>query len=276
MDARKFPFGVRLLGFGAPETAAIAERLAQAPHHGPAYACLPEHSLQEPDLLIVNGDELKALALMSAAGTSDMRPALIVGARAVALPHPHASRPLDWDRIFAQLAQLIEKRADAASLIAAHGMPAIVERRRRERIDFDLTDPAQYRRMRRAPERGALLMVDVSGAACAHVAQLLAKYHIAAAWVDGVAAAIFACRERPVSLILINTSTPGVDAYQLCAAVKALETATRTTVVFLIDAAFGYDPQRARAAGAEGTLERPVADQHLLAAIQKIMALEKG
>ncbi len=275
MNLSKFPFGVRLIGFSATEQRTIAERLEQAPADGPAYACLPEHSLQDPDLFIANGDELKTLALLSAAGPSDMRPALIVGAGLVALPHPHADRPLDWDKVFVQLAHLIDKRADAVSRIAAHGLPVVTERRRGERLDFDLTDPAHYQRMRRAPPRGALLMVDVSAVSCAHVAKLLSRYNIATEWVDNAAAAVQMCRDKPVAAILINTATPGLDPYQLSAAVKALETTSRTAIVFLIDAAFEYDPQMARAAGVEGSLHKPAADQHLLSAIQKIMALEQ-
>ena len=275
MNASKFPFGVRLIGFSAAERHTIARRLEQPPPQGPAYACLPEHSLQEPDLFIANGDELKALALLSAAGPSDMRPALIVGGGSVALPHPHAPRPLDWDQVYAQLAHLIERRADAVSRIAAHGLPVISERRRGERLDFDLTDPAEYQRMRRAPARGTLLMVDLGGESCAHVAQLLGKYNIATQWTDNANAALALCREKRVSAILINCATPGLDPYQLCASVKALETSWRTAVVLLIDDGFEYDVQRACATGVEGSLHKPVADQQLLSAIQKIMALEK-
>jgi DNA-binding NarL/FixJ family response regulator len=92
-------------------------------------------------------------------------------------------------------------------------------------------------------------------------------------WTDRAGTAVRLCDETPVSVLMINTSTPQVDPYRLCADVKCLEASQRTAVVFLVGRSFSYDAPRARAAGVRGLLDKPVADRHLYTAIKKLMSL---
>lgn len=85
--------------------------------------------------------------------------------------------------------------------------------------------------------------------------------------------AVRLCEETPVAVVLINTSTPGIDPYALCAAIKARPEAARVAVVLLVGPTFAYDAARAAAAGVRGFLDKPVADRHLLGAIKKLLSL---
>lgn len=274
MHSSKFPFAVRLIGFAAPEFAEICAALAQAPPVGPSYFCLLEDSLQEPDLYIVNGDDLPALAALSGANPTDITPALLIGAPAPAFAFPQLPRPLDGARMHQLLAGLVHKRAQALAHLTARGLPPVViERRRKARLDIDLTDPAQHEQKRKEPPSGAILIVDKGGAFRDHVAKVFGPRRWPVEWTDSAGAAVRLCDETAVSVLMINTSTPQIDPYRLCADVKGLPAAERTAVVFLVGRSFAYDAPRARAVGVRGLLDKPVADRHLYSAIKKLMSL---
>ncbi|HZV64698.1 MAG TPA: response regulator [Telluria sp.] len=273
MHVQKYPFAVRLIGFAPPESASLAAALALAPAAGPAYAALAEDSLQDPDFYLANGDDLAALARLAGANPSAIQPALIVGTPAAEFPFPRLARPLDPLRMFELLAGLVASRAAALARITARGLPLPPERRRRQRLDVDLTDPAVYGARRRAPPNGAVLIIDKGGAFRDHVAKLLGARRLSVEWTDSASTAVRLCDETPVSLVLVNTSTPGIDPYRLCAEIKSLAEATRIAVVFLVGANFGYDGVRARAAGVRGMLDKPIADRHLVAALKKLLSL---
>ena len=260
MHAKKYSRTVRLTGFAPDEQLQIADVLALAPTPGPAYFCLHADSLQAPDITIANGDDLDALTALAAAPESS---ALIIGPVTVDFAHPHLSRPIEPDRLFGELAAL-------ARAAPSETMP---ERRRHARLDLDLTDPAELAARRRAPPNGAILLVDHDGVLRDHVATLLGAHKAAVQWTDSATTAERLCEETPVSVVLINTSTPDVDGYDLCATIKALPQGKRIAVVLLVGPTCTYDPVRASAAGVRGLLDRPVADHHLMAALQRLLSL---
>jgi CheY-like chemotaxis protein len=248
--------------------------LAQAPPAGPSYFCLLEDSLQEPDLFIANCDDLSALAELSGANPTDLTPALLVGKPAPEFPFPQLERPLDPARMHQLLASLVIKRAQAMAQLTARGLaPLIVERRRHPRLDIDLTDPLLHEQRRKEAPSGAILIVDKGGAFRDHVEKLLGARRLPIEWTDSACTAVRLCDETMVSVLMINTSTPQVDPYRLCADVKGLSAAERTAVVFLVGRNFCYDAPRARAVGVRGLLDKPVADRHLYSAIKKLMSL---
>ena len=274
MHSPKYPFAVRLIGFVATEAAQVSAALAQAPPAGPSYFCLLDDSLQEPDLYIANGDDLLSLATLSGANPTDITPALLVGQAAPAFPFPQLARPLDPVRLHQLLAGLVSRRAQALALLTARGQPPlIIERRRRPRLDMDLTDPALLEQKRKEAPSGAILIVDKGGAFRDHVARVLGARRMPVEWTDSAGTAVRLCDETMVSVLMINTSTPQVDPDRLCADVKGLPTAERTAVVFLVGRNFSYDAPRARAVGVRGMLDKPVADRHLCSAIKKLMSL---
>src|ERR1700749_3498188 len=94
MQSHSFPFAVRMIGFREEEAAAIAISFSNEQGKGYGYFRLMDDNLQDPDLYLVNADELKALVTLSDLTPSDARPALLVGVPTVSLPYPHLARPL--------------------------------------------------------------------------------------------------------------------------------------------------------------------------------------
>lgn len=269
----KYPFAIRLTGFGPEERPRIANSLAKAPVDGPGYFCLHDDSLQDPDLTITNGDDLKSLARLMATPPTALEPAIVVGNAVLDFPYPRLARPLDLPRLFDMLGELLQRRAEAQALLTARGLPFITERRRRPRLDLDVTDPAEYISRRKAPPKGAVLIIDKAAALRDHMVKLMGEGRMSIEWTDSAAAAVRLCEETPVSLVMINTSTPGMDPYGLTAAIKAQPGGDRIAVVLLVGSSFHYHSPRAKAAGVRGVLDKPVADRHLVATLKKLMSL---
>ncbi|MES2016551.1 MAG: response regulator [Pseudomonadota bacterium] len=268
----KYPFAVRLTGFGPEERPRIANALAKAPVDGPGYFCLLEDSLQDPDLTITNGDDLKALAWLMATPPTALEPAIVVGNAILDFPYPRLTRPLDLPRLFDMLDELLQRRNEAQAQLTARGLPFITERRRNPRLDLDVTDPAEYAKRRKPAPKGALLIVDKGGALRDHMATL-AGDRLAIEWTDSAATAVRLCEETPVSLVMVNTSTPGIDPYGLTASIKAVRGGQKIAVVLLVGPNFHYHSVRAKAAGVRGILDKPVADRHLVATLKKLLSI---
>jgi CheY-like chemotaxis protein len=273
MHAPHTPFAVRLLGFTPDDSAQIETLLAQAPHAGPSYFCLHDDSLQEPDLYLANGDDPRALARLVCANPCPLQPAAVVGGVAGQFALPRLARPLDAVRLHEAVGELMAQRAQALALLGAGSLPLTPERRRHPRLDPDLTDAAVYEGMRHAPPCGAVLIIDTAAGFRDHVARVLGTRKLPIEWTDSGPTAVRLCDETPVSLVMINTSIPGIDPYHLTGSIKAQGGAGRTAVVFLVSPAFRYDSVRARDAGVRGLLDKPVADRHLVAALQKLLSL---
>lgn len=268
-QTEKFPFAVRLVGFPPQAAAAIASGLQRAPDKGPAYFCLSAHSLQEPDLYLANGTHLSTLAALDGLTQGDIRPALVLGAPGLDLahpdfPYPNLRLPVQWDSVYHELGKLVERRAEALAERAASGLPPMPERRRAPRVDFDLTDPAEYIAMRQPPLQGEVLVVDRSDAFAQHITKLMRRHGVTASWAASTEDAVAACRTRPVAVVLVNTSLEDVDAYGYPAG---------PAVVLMLSAGAVFDEARAAACGIAGSLDKPVSDATLRSVLKRLMRL---
>lgn len=273
MHEKKYPFAVRLAGFSPLEHASIAACLAQAPPAGPAWFCLLEDSLQEPDLTIANGDDYQALAALPSNGMAELHPALVVGECPAELGFPRIARPVTADKLFMVMAALVTRRAEAMARIMASGRPFIPERRRSPRLDLDLTDPSEYIMRRKSPSCGAVLIIDKGAAFRDHVARLVATRRMGVEWTDSAPAALRLCDETPVSVVMVNTAATGIDPYTLCSAIKRQDSGSRIAVVLMVSCSFPYDTARARASGVRGLLDKPIPDRALVGALQRLLSL---
>ncbi len=274
MTTSSFPFGVRLIGFPQQEVELFEASFSVEQGKGYGYVCLSEDNLKDPDLYIANADELKALVTLSDLRPSDVRPALLVGTPEIALPYPVLERPILGYKLFELLDQLVEKRADALSRLDAAGVISVAERRRRDRLDLDLTDPAEYERMRaKVPDDVGVLIVDKSPAIHSFLAERLMRYNMPVAWANEESKAVDLCVQRSMAVVMINTSTPGVDPYRLCKAIKQTSRLQRTSVIFLVGKPFVYEPAQAREAGADGYLTKPLAGNQLMVTLKKFLPM---
>lgn len=271
MTTDRHPCAVRLVGFPPDAGRVLAQGLARAPADEPAYLCLSDDSLQDPDLYIANGTELKALAAIASLAAGDVRPALVLGATGVALPYPTLPLPVQWKDLYAELARLLARRKEVLAGLSASGQPLVPERRRRERLDLDLTDPTVYEKMRKPRREGAVLCVDANAAFSEQLGQSLREFGTPVLWaVDGVAA-LALCRQQPVAVVLLDFAAPIIDHYLLCAQLRSEE--AQPEVIFLAQSAHGYDSTRARAAGAAGMLDKPLAQHQVQSVLRKFMRL---
>ncbi len=273
MHEKKYPFAVRLAGFSPREHASIAASLAQAPPAGPAYFCLLDDSLQEPDLTIADGDDFQALAALPANGMGALHPALVVGECPAELGFPQVARPVTPEKLFVLMGALVARRAQAMARIMARGLPFMPERRRSPRLDLDLTDPSEYIMRRKSPSSGAVLIIDKGAAFRDHVARLVATRRMGVEWTDSAPAALRLCDETPVSVVMVNTAATGIDPYQLCSAIKRQDSGARIAVVLMVSCSYPYDSARARACGVRGLLDKPIPDRALVGALQRLMSL---
>ena len=269
MQAKKTPTAVRLLGFAPADASAITSLLAEAPPCGPNYACLHEDSLQEPDVYLADGDN--TCAMLRLAGMRSTPLALQVGGAERGNGWTRVERPLEAASLHAMLARLVAERRRVLERQCACGEAPLPERRRRQRGLDGLAIDGEA--LRQPPHDGKVLIVDGGGAFRAHLAQLVGAQRLAVAWTDSAPAAVRLCDETPVSLAMINTATPGIDPYALCAAIKAQEGAGRTAVVFLVGRAFCYDTARAHSAGVRGLLDQPVGDRSLVAMLMRLTSM---
>lgn len=273
MAAKKTSIAIRLFGLPPEEVIQIAAVVGKSRKDGPQYFCLHEDSLQEPDVIIANASELKAIQSLAAANPGPLKPGLVLGTSDVALPYPHLDTPMDEDELVQVLDRLVAERDKALAESNLRVLPVVPERRRRGRLDLDLTDPAVYESQRRPPPIGAILIIDKAAAFRDHVAKLLASRGVAVEWTDSPAAAVRLCEETPVAVVMINTSTPDIDPYGLCATIKSQRGAQRTAVVLLTGGGFVYNESRAKAAGVRGLLDKPVSDRNLVAVLKKLLSM---
>lgn len=272
MHVPKYPFTVRLVGFEPAESAQLEALLARAPVAGPSYSCLHDDSLQEPDLYIANGNSSAALARLGCVPPSCLQPALVIGDGEASV-HPTLARPIDSQRLFDELAELLDTRVQALVELNVRGERILAERRRHPRLVPDTETPEFYDRLRHGPSYGGVLIIDKENTFRDHVARVIGRRKLAVEWTDSSRAAMRLCDETLVSLVMINTSAVGVDPYWLCSSIKSQQGAGRTAVLFLVESSFQYDSVRARDAGVRGLLDKPVAGRHLMMTFQKLLDL---
>ncbi|WP_334189938.1 response regulator [Noviherbaspirillum sp.] len=261
-----------MIGFSSDEEDQFDAVFTHEQGKGYGYFRLQEDNLRDPDIYLANGLSLRALVRLSDLRPSGVRPALLVGKPDLELPYPYIEQPIEWHKLFEALDDLVEKRADALSKLEASDIVTVPERRRRDRLDLDLRDPAEYERMRaKLPENGMVLVVDKNPVLSDHLQKMVTRYQLAVDWVNGEADAIAFCKRQSVAILIVNTSTANVDAYRLCRTVKDNQPGMRIAVIFLTGQSFGYDLARARDAGADGYLVKPLVSHHLLSALKKFL-----
>ncbi|HEV2612474.1 MAG TPA: response regulator [Noviherbaspirillum sp.] len=261
-----------MIGFSSEEEEQFDAVFTNEQGKGYGYFRLQEDNLRDPDIYLANGLSLRALVRLSDLRPSGVRPALLVGKPDLELPYPYIGQPVEWHRLFEALDDMVEKRADALSRLEASDVVTVPERRRRDRLDLDLRDPAEYERMRaKLPENGMVLVVDKNPMLSDHLGKMVARYRLMVDWVSNEAEAVAFCKQQSVAILIVNTSTASIDAYRLCRTVKDNQPGLKIAVIFLTGRNFSYDLARAREAGADGYLTKPLVSQHLLSALKKFL-----
>lgn len=274
MPTKTPTIAIRLLGFSPKEEETFSTVLAVLREKGYRYLVLKTGSLQDADIHIVNAEDLKALATLSDLNLGGAQPVLLIGKTEVNLNYPSMPRPIRWRKLFDVLDELIDRRQLLLTTLAAFSEVAVPERRRRERLDMDLTDPAEYQKMRRPNiPRGGIMIVDKDMRFREYVAMIMDKYGITVTLATDERSALMLDKNNRHAMTMINTSTPDIDPYRLCGELKKQNTDRRATVIFLVDRSFVYKQPLAQQVGCEGFLTKPLSRKQVLATIQKFLQL---
>jgi CheY-like chemotaxis protein len=272
-------FAIRFIGFSAREINIFDATFSVEQNRQKQYSRLSVDSLQEPDLYLVNADDLKALAALADMEPNNLRPVLLVGAPHVELPFASVERPIRWLKLFEALDTLMERR----QIMLAKQNPAdaalinnVPERRRRERLDLDLTDPLEYQRMRSIPPQSdRILVIDDQSTFRDDLAMTLAHHVVPVEWAGDPETAAEVYARQSISVVLINPQLGWFDPYDLCATIKHQHRDSRVAVIFVIDKNFAYDHVRARQVECDGFLERHLERPQILLALGKFLSLRR-
>jgi CheY-like chemotaxis protein len=272
-------FAIRFIRFSAREINIFDATFSVEQNRQKQYSRLSVDSLQEPDLYLVNADDLKALAALADMEPNNLRPVLLVGAPHVELPFASVERPIRWLKLFEALDTLMERR----QIMLAKQNPAdaalinnVPERRRRERLDLDLTDPLEYQRMRSIPPQSdRILVIDDQSTFRDDLAITLAHHVVPVEWAGDPETAAEVYARQSISVVLINPQLGWFDPYDLCATIKHQHRDSRVAVIFVIDKNFAYDHVRARQVECDGFLERHLEQPQILLALGKFLSLRR-
>ncbi|MFZ6673778.1 response regulator [Undibacterium sp. Rencai35W] len=274
MSQKSPTIAIRLIGFLPKEEDTFSSVLAVLREKGYRYLCLKDGSLQDPDLFIVNAEDIKALATLSDINPGNAQPVLLIGKTKVSLPYAVMPRPIRWRKLFDVLDELVDERQLLLTTLSAYGEVAVPERRRRERLDFDLTDPEVYKKMRStAPPKGGILIIDKDMRFRDYVAGIMDRYRIPVGMTNDAENALALDAEYKYAMTMINTSTPDIDPYGLCRSLKEQNHDRRTSVIFLIDKTYVYNQDFALSVNCDGFLNKPLSRTLVLSTIKKFLRL---
>lgn len=91
---------------------------------------------------------------------------------------------------------------------------------------------------------------------------------------DNAEDAVEILRKDRFDLCLIDNWMPGVSGEELCRKIREFD--TKTPILFYSGAGFPQDKERARIAGAQGYLVKPVLDDELVAEVARLIAASKA
>jgi CheY-like chemotaxis protein len=163
----------------------------------------------------------------------------------------------------------VRLRADALARLPASEFVHVPERRR----NLPPEPMPQALRLRRDPFPGGVLVVDRDPDLAQAVSRLLAAREVRVDRANEQKSAVILCKQFPVSLVIVNTSTPGVDPYKLCEAIK-VQAGGGLRVIFLVGRYFHYVREMARAAGCEGFINRQITERQLDSLLRRYLPLD--
>jgi CheY-like chemotaxis protein len=253
------PFAIRLIGYLGDERTELNRQFVQ--HHkqgGTAFHAMHEDDLLDPDVYVVKMDAPGSRESLERLRPGPARPALLVSIQPIESPHRVLQAPLDKNQLLEALEQLIVLRAEALARLPAAEVVHVPERRRQ----LPPRPMPEALRSRRQALVGGVLVVDRDPDFAHGLASLVAARRLRVDRANEHRTAVILCKQFPVSLVIINTATPGLDPYKLCSTVKE-QSAGGVRVIFLVGRYFSYLPDLARASGCDGFINKPLSNRQL-------------
>lgn len=262
---------VRLLGFDSDTTSQLVFRLAAFSESEIRYFVLEEDNLQDPEVYVVNGDSAPALAQLKRLSPGPLRPALVIGKTTEDVPYRAVPDSSDGKALIEALNDLTSTRDKTVEKLKASKLVSVPERRRRTVQEGEVGANKLVSIRTSRPWNGIAIVVDKAPTLVEHLRTEIGLPNLRVNWVNSESAALSLNRDNPASIVIINTSAPDIDPYRLCMNLKDESEFDVPAVIFLVRAPFVYETARARAAGVDGFLRKPLETQHIVTAIRKLV-----
>lgn len=301
-------FRVEVLGFGADEIAMIASTFALSARRALVYIDFqPETRHDQPDVYLVDSDDMSAMLELMSREPTLVRPAILVGNDAQGTQWPLLERPIRWSKLFSELDKAIET-AQQAKLQVAHSDQSFVgnvmpRKRSTPSLDFNLDqndsltdasstdedddeDPLfqrtlhqsqleEYALLRpdgtRTPLEEAVLVIDTQAQTRQMVVQTLLPFGLFADPAENVGQALSMLDFKSYTLIVIGPHLTDEDGFAFCKRLKTMPHLLKARIILIGGRNGSFDRMRARFSGCDAYLSLPLDEDKLIAAIAKLL-----
>ncbi|MDB5855989.1 MAG: response regulator [Herminiimonas sp.] len=222
---------------------------------------------ERPDIYLINADNAHAVQLLKSLSPNQHAPAVMIGRELDGIAWPLVERPIRWMRLFDQMDLVMRS--------------ALLERARRNLALAPAWDGATLRRARDprppapvvAPGKPveSVLVVDDSATVRAFLSAKLTPFRFNVDFAVDGESAVAMTRSRAYTCVLLDIMMPGIDGYEVCKEIKAVEGGGAPAVVLLSGKSSSLDKLRGNLSGCDAYLTKPVAEDELLATIARFL-----
>lgn len=279
-------FHIGILGLTQIERLTVASVCSLTQSRACQYQVLPPERCVEADIMLVDGDDERALQLWLASPVHrEGRPALLIGRDPTVLAgYPHV---LPRSRFAARLVRQLDQmtlqelryfRDMTIGADAAGASPFGVAGRRQEN-DLLALDAGMFEHMNsgkfshgKFSQTGMhtglhalprVLVIDDCVVVQAKMRALLGMHGLSTDLVDNAEQGIELMRDTRYAIVFLDIVLPGMDGYAACRRMKARDR-TFTPIVMLSSRDSALDKMRGRMAGCNRYLTKPIAVESLL------------
>jgi two-component system cell cycle response regulator len=265
---------------------------------------------ERPDLFLVDVDSLKSLIVLKSKSPDLTHPAVLIGSTSHGLEWTLVKRPIKWLELFEALDKSVERAVAAKALVPAEnrrGWP-FFDRRKRSRIDPSseiklaaesisnhepslilsttnsiptlslldsdtngIADKPSNLSKGRATFAHSVLIVDNEDNSRLQLQKQLEQFDVNVDFAASGEQALGRVARKHYACILLDVCLPGIGAYEVCRLIKS-ETRQAPSVVMLSANSNPLDRVRARLAGCDAFLEKPLNHEILSTLLQPYAA----
>jgi two-component system cell cycle response regulator len=264
-------FVVEMVGFPELERSHFTTTFRLTARRAFSYA-EPATSDERPDIYLFNADNPYTVQLLQSLSPNQHAPAVMIGRELDGIAWPLVARPIRWMRLFEQMDLVMRS--------------ALLERARRNLALTPAWDGATLRRARdprpKAPVAvpgrpvESVLVVDDSATVRAFLYAKLTPFRFNVDFAVDGESAVAMTREKDYTCVLLDVMMPGIDGYEVCKEIKAIEGGAVPAVVLLSGKSSSLDKLRGNLSGCDAYLTKPVAEDELLATIARFLPGVRG
>jgi two-component system cell cycle response regulator len=222
---------------------------------------------ERPDIYLFNADNPYTVQLLESLSPNQHAPAVMIGRELDRIAWPLVERPIRWMRLFEQMDLVMRS--------------ALLERARRSLALAPAWDGATLRRARDPRPKApvvvpgrpveSVLVVDDSATVRAFLSAKLTPFRFNVDFAVDGESAVAMTRDKAYTCVLLDVMMPGIDGYEVCKEIKAVNGGAVPAVVLLSGKSSSLDKLRGNLSGCDAYLTKPVAEDELLATIARFL-----